>query len=127
MGWLGHAAWACKVLGTSNAPRPSSAARRDAPMSVAIEGALGSGPGALGDGGFGRAVGGHRVERVGAGHAHRPVAFDRDPLHRARRSAGPSGCPTSPAYWAAISRAADTRGWWPGDRGSAAAYRSRRS
>src|SRR5258708_32445050 len=75
MGWLGHAAWARATPGASNAPRPSSAPRRDAAMSVAIEGALGSGPGALGDGGFRGAVGGHAVGRVGAADAHRPVAL----------------------------------------------------
>src|SRR5580693_10125230 len=87
MGWLGHAAWACNAPGASNAPRPNSAPRREAVISVAIEGALGSGPGALGDGGFGGAVGGHAVRRVGAADTHRPVALHRPALHGAARRA----------------------------------------
>src|ERR1700759_2664920 len=85
MGWLGHAAWARAAPDVSSAPTPTSALRREVAMSVAIESALGSGPRALGDVGFGRAVGGHLVGCVGAADAHRPVALHRHPLHGAAR------------------------------------------
>src|SRR5882672_1997145 len=65
---------------------PGRAARRVARRSsVAVESALGAGPRALGDGGFGGAIGGHAVGRVGAADTDRPVALHRYALHDAAR------------------------------------------
>src|SRR4051812_34263390 len=69
--------------GSAAALAPTSSDRRR--ISIAVEGAFWTGPHALGDGGLHRAVGRHRVLRVGAGDALRLVTLYGDPLHRAPR------------------------------------------